>query len=109
MIRRREREEVVHPGLMQSFAHCVAAMQEIEVAPAVLQRPGEPKDGADGAEADEVQRFEVHRHGFGLGLKSLFDSRGEIVAVGCLHPRLGPSNQALSLFQEPDLHALNCR
>jgi len=94
---------------MQSFAHGVAAMQEIEAALAVLQRPGEPKDGADAGEANEIQRFEVDRHGFGLGLKPLFDGRGEIVAVGCLHPRLGPSDQALSLFQEPDLHALNCR
>ena len=44
-----------------------------------------------------------------LALNPLFDGRREVDAVGCFHPRLGPSDQALPLFQELDLHALTCR
>jgi hypothetical protein len=109
MIRRRESEEVVEAGLMQGLANRVRPMRKVEVPLAALQRPGEPKDGADAPEADEIKPFKIDGDGLGTGVEALLYRRGKVVAVGRIHSRLGPSDQPLPLFQEPDLHALNCR
>jgi hypothetical protein len=90
--------------LIQSFTHCFAATHEIEILFGALKRSREPKDGANAPEANELQLFQVDRHGFGSSLKTLFDRRGEVVPIGCFHPTVGPGDQSLPLLQKLDLH-----
>ena len=73
MERRREREQFVEPGLLESFAHRFAAMHEIEALLRALERPRETQDCADAAEADEVQLIQVDGHGIGAGIEPLLD------------------------------------
>ena len=110
MKRRREREQLIEPGLLQSLAHSVPAMNEIEVPPIALERPGKPQDVANAAKINEVEPFQVDRYRLDAVAKAVFDSRREVGSGGCFHPPLGPSDQALPLVLKLDLHAvIQCR
>jgi hypothetical protein len=98
MVRRRKREEIVKPSLVQGFAHGMSSIHEIEVPLIAFERPPEPQDGANASKVNEVQLVQVDRHGFGLGKETLMDRSGEVASIGCVHPALGPGDQALPLF-----------
>ena len=110
MKRRREREQLVEPGLLQGLPYGFAAVHEIEVATAALERPGQPQDVSDATKVDEVEFFQVDRYRLGAVAKAVFDSRREVGSGGCFHPPLGPSDKALPLLLKLDLHAvIQCR
>jgi hypothetical protein len=110
MKRRREWEQLIEPGLLQSLAHRVAAMHEIEVPPIALERPCQSQNVANATKVDEVEPFQIDRHRLDTVAKALFDSRREVGSSGRLHPPLGPSDQALPLLLKLDLHAvIQCR
>jgi hypothetical protein len=101
---RREREEGVKSGLVQGVAHGMPATHEIEVSLTSLERPGEAQNGTNAPEVDEVQRFQVDGYGFGPDVKPLLKVVGEADSIGCVHPALGPGDEALPFFLKLDLH-----
>ena len=76
----------------------MAAAHEIEFPVIALELPAEPQDRPNAAKVNEVQIFQVNCHGLGRGMKPLVYGRGEIDAIGCFHPPLGPRDQPLPLF-----------